>query len=134
MEVINHPIKTEYVQEGDSHCPKVILDKKSNKFEFSGISIPNNTEATYFPIIQWLKEYKGMPNPDSEVVFKLDFIDLKSSEMIKKIIEIFDDINSNGHRINIKWYYHIDDEDMRIEGRHYSNLYSLPFELINYKN
>ncbi len=122
----------ELIIKGNSNSPSITLNKNKNIFEFSGISIPDDVNSVYSPVIQWLEEYKGIPNPVSEIVFKMDFINPDSSRMLEKIFDIFQEMYKNGNKIKIVWYYHFDDEDMRIEGRNYSNLYSLPFELINY--
>jgi len=132
METLTYQSLKELIIEPKNHSPKIILDKYNNKFEISGISIPDNVNAIFIPVLKWLEIYKEMPNTCTEFNFRLEFLCQKSSEMISKIFEILQDIYNNGNEVIIKWYYHIDDDDMRIEGRHFTNNFSVPIELINY--
>ncbi len=118
---------------GDNSHPNIILDKQNNKFVFSGISIPENAEEFYYSIIEWFERYKGLANPRTEIVFKFDYIDRASSEMIGKLLDVIEAISRKGNFVIVKWYYFFDDEDMLAEGRAFANNHSFPFELINYK-
>jgi hypothetical protein len=113
---------------------KIILDHKSGKFEFSGISIPEKTNEFYSPVLNWLEKYKYFPNEVTEVNFKMIFICKETSIILNDIFKIIEYIHLKGKKVIVKWYYNIDDDDIRIEGRHFSNLYSFPFELINLNN
>ncbi len=134
MEIINQPLIKELHIKGDSQHPSVNLNKQANNFKISGISIPDDAEKFYSSIINWFEDYKETPNPLTEIVFKLEFISPDSSKMINKIFEILQSMHFKKKNVAVKWYYNIDDEDIRSEGRDYSNIISFPFELINYKN
>ncbi len=43
--------------EGTGDTPKVIFDKGNDHFEISGCSLPEDTNAFFEPIIDWLEEY-----------------------------------------------------------------------------
>lgn len=134
MELIKQSLIKKLDIQGDSQNPSIMLDKQRNSFEFRGISIPDNAEIFYSSVIRWLQEYKKDPNSLTEVVFNFDFISPDSSKMITQIMEILQEIHTNGNNVAVKWLHHIDDEDIRLEGRDYSSFYSFPIELINYKN
>lgn len=119
---------------GKGHEFVIVLDKYMNRFEFHGISIPADAADLYSPVIKWFNTYKNFPNVKTEVIFKMDYICHESSEMIQKILDILQILHLKGNFVSAKWYYHFDDEDIRMEGRHFSNIFSFPFELINYKS
>ncbi|MBN2520229.1 MAG: DUF1987 domain-containing protein [Bacteroidales bacterium] len=123
-----------YIIDGDKEVPTVILDKKHNKFEFSGISIPEDALSFYLPIIEWLDLYKFAPNEKTSVSFKMVYINSASSKMLDRVFQKLEEIHSSGNQVEIQWYYHIDDEDMLTDGKIYLDKKSMPFELINYGN
>ena len=134
MEIVNQSLIKELSIKGDDQNPTVILDKQSNYFEISGISIPDDAESFYAAVIKWLEVYKEVPNESTDMIFKMEFISPGSSKMITRILQILQSIHYRNKKVSVKWYYHIDDEDIRLEGRDYSSIISFPFELINYKN
>ena len=62
MKATNTLSKKAYIIDGDHQVPKVILDKSNNIFEFSGISMPEDAQSFYTPIIEWLELYKNEPS------------------------------------------------------------------------
>jgi hypothetical protein len=121
-----------YVIDGDNQFPTVILDKIQNKYEFRGVSIPEDAISFYSPIIEWLELYKSSPNEKMSVIFKMVYINSASSKMIDKVIRKLQEIYLLGKQIEIQWHYHIDDEDMLTDGKIYLEGKAMPFELINY--
>ncbi len=124
MEVINIS--------GAQDTPSVILDKENAKFEISGKSFPADVGQFYKPIIDWLEEYGEDPLDKTVFVMKMDYFNTASSKVILDILYKLEDIASEGHDIEIKWYYPDDDEDMMETGEEYDEIVDLPFELIEY--
>jgi hypothetical protein len=134
MDISNKVMVNDIDVQGDMVYPRVYLSKLKNTFQFSGISIPEDADQFYSPLLNWLNEYSKVPNPSSEFVFKMEYMNRESAEMIQKIIHKLQEIYDKGNKILIKWYYHYDDEDMLDEGREFAQNFAIPFELINYKN
>ena len=44
--------------EGTTNTPKIDLIPSENKLEFSGESRPENVQAFYTPILEWIREYE----------------------------------------------------------------------------
>jgi len=112
--------------------PEVILDKDAGEFLLSGRSMPEDVNLFYEPIIDWLTAYQKNPNPTTTVVFKLIYFNTASSKLILDILSKFEEINSSGSNVLIKWYYTEDDEDMQEAGKEYEEIIDLPFEHISY--
>lgn len=121
-----------YYVKGDAHHPTVLLDKKQNKFEFSGDSLPENAMEFYKPIIGWFELYKKNPNDKATVIFKFSYINSATSKMIHVIIQKINEIHLSGNQIDIEWHYQIGDEDMLLDGKTFLEDMSLPYQFINY--
>ena len=120
--------------EGESHLPRVLLDKENNKFEISGHSLPEDVHAFYMPVIQWLDEYIQSPNENTEVVMKMVYFNTASSKMLYEIMEKLEELNNNGHDVKIIWHYAEDDEEMEEAGKEYEEMVDVPFEFISYQS
>jgi hypothetical protein len=106
--------------------PDIILDKSSGKFEISGRSLPEDSVEFYTPVFQWLEKYAKDPNPTTEFVFKLDYLNTASSKMIQDVLSALEKING----VKVAWYFYEDDEDMEEMGQELSELVEIPFEYI----
>ncbi len=124
MEVITIP--------GAQDTPSVVLDKQNSKFEISGKSFPADVGQFYKPIMDWLDEYSKSPNEKTVFVMKMDYFNTASSKVILDILYKLEDISSEGHHVEIKWYYPDDDEDMKETGEEYDEIVDVAFELIEY--
>lgn len=104
--------------------PTIILDQSAGKFEISGRSLPEDSVEFYTPVFQWLEMYAKAPNPTTEFVFKLDYLNTASSKMIQDILSALEKING----ARVVWYFYEDDEDMEEMGQELSELVEIPFE------
>ncbi|HON18687.1 MAG TPA: DUF1987 domain-containing protein [Salinivirgaceae bacterium] len=118
------------VFEGNSVKPKVILDKKSGEFIFSGVSMCEDALAFYKPIFDWIKQYALDPNPKTEVHFKLTYFNTASSKMILDVMLRFEEIYNMGNDVCIFWHYPPDDEDLEEAGEIYKSRLEIPFNVI----
>ena len=69
-------------QEQTAATPKVTLDKKSGLMEIMGASIPEDADALYVPIVDWLEEYAENPNEKTIFNFGLKYFNTSSSILI----------------------------------------------------
>lgn len=118
--------------QGTDDTPSVILDKAKGIFEFSGRSLPEDVNAFYEPILEWLSEYSESPNSETSVTFKLVYFNTASSKLILDILLKFEEIGEAGSNVQINWYYPEDDEDMEEAGDEYSDIVEVPIKKIPY--
>lgn len=118
--------------QGTDDTPSIILDKENAIFEFSGRSLPEDVNAFYEPILEWLSNYGKSPNKQTVVTFKLVYFNTASSKLILDILLKFEEIGENGSEVLIKWFYPEDDEDMQEAGEEYADIVEIPFEQISY--
>jgi len=91
--------------------PKMIFDKEKGIFLIEGRSLPEDSEAVYGPVLEWLDEYGVAPNEETKVVFNLEYYNSASlrkfADMLKKLKKIGDD---TGTDVSVVWYYEDGDE------------------------
>ena len=112
--------------------PGVRLDAASDIFEISGRSLPEDVVKFYKPILDWLDEYAQSPNAQTVFDFKLSYFNTASSKIILDVLMKLEGMHDDGKNITIKWHFTSDDEDMEEAGREYSEIVSVPIELVEY--
>ncbi len=114
--------------EGTDDTPEVRLDKKNGIFEISGRSLPEDSVDFFGPVMDWLKVYRHEPNPSTNFVIKLDYMNTASSKLIQDILLALQNIPG----ARVMWYFQEDDEDMENTGQEYSEFVKIPFEFRTY--
>lgn len=110
--------------------PKVYLDPAENVFELSGRSIPEDSVGFYQRVLAWIDEYAKSPLPKTHFKFELEYFNTSSSKNILELLKKLESIHTDGHEVQISWYYDEDDEDMEETGEDYKALLAVPLELI----
>ena len=111
--------------------PLIHLSLEENIFQIKGPSFSEDIIEIYAPVIEWID--KKMPKLEKEMICEFYFTVLNSASH-KKIFQILIKLNSlldDGKKINVKWYYDEDDEDIMEMGEDLIELINLPFELIS---
>lgn len=114
--------------------PGIYLSKEENKFEFTGKSLPEDVNAFYGPILQWLEQYVASPNQKTVIDFKLTYFNTSSSKVLLDIMMKLEEIPDKGSEVLVRWHYPEYDEDMLMAGKEYAEMVELPFEFLPYKN
>ena len=112
--------------------PGIRLDAASEIFEISGRSLPEDVIKFYKPILDWLDEYAQSPNAQTAFDFKLSYFNTASSKIILDILMKLEGMYDAGKSISINWHFPSDDEDMEEAGKEYSEIVSVPIELVEY--
>ncbi len=116
---------------GRNIYPAVRLDKEKSIFELSGRSLPEDVDAFYIPIIDWLQKYVLFPNDYTEFIFKFDYYNSSTARKIIDILLLVEQISINfpDKKVKIIWYYEDGDEVMKDNGEDFQNVIKIPFEL-----
>ena len=117
---------------GTDDTPNVILDAANSKFELSGRSLPEDVAAFYKPILTWLENFAETGPDKITFDFKLNYFNTASSKMILDILLKLEEMNEDGDKVNIRWHYPSNDEDMKEAGEEYADMVEIPFEMIEY--
>ncbi len=122
-------MQTKLLIERTDDTPEVVLDAQNSIFKFEGISIPENTEKFYSPIVSWLNDYSKSPNENNTVIFRLLYYNSTSTLLFTKILKIFQKIYSSGHKVNVQWYFNPNDETVKEDGEEFANYFPMSFTL-----
>ncbi|MGB9747471.1 MAG: DUF1987 domain-containing protein [Bacteroidales bacterium] len=117
---------------GTYDTPEIYLSKEENRFEFSGKSLPEDVNAFYGKILNWVQEYVAAPNPKTIVDFRLTYFNTSSSKILLDIMMKLEEIPDTGNEIIIRWHYLEYDEDMLLAGKEYAEMVEIPFEFVPY--
>jgi len=108
--------------------PYVKCDVDAGEILLTGRSLPENPFKLYEPIFAWADAY------DKESIlinFKLEYFNTASSKQIFSLIKHFVE-NHTIKEVLVKWHYEEGDYDSKETGEHFSHLFKIPFEFIEY--
>jgi hypothetical protein len=113
---------------GGDDTPEVMLDKMNGIFQISGRSLPEDCVEFFRPVLEWIAAYSKEPNPTTNFVLKLEYINTASSKLIQDALMAFEKVKG----AKIVWYSREDDDDMDAMGHEYAEIIELPFEYKTY--
>ena len=112
--------------------PGIILDAENNKFEITGQSMPADAIEFYEPIIAWLNEYSTNPNPETVLVFNLEYLNTSTSKIIVNMLLVLKKIYDTGKEVLFEWHFKEDDLDMFEFGEELNFVTGLPYNPIKH--
>ena len=110
--------------------PHINFDPKKGLIEIKGKSIPEHAEAFYSHLIEWIKEYSQDPQATTAVNLQLEYINTDTKKYLLEMVELFGEMQKNGKKIVVNWYYEKDDEGMMETGEEYATMAGMPFNYI----
>jgi hypothetical protein len=111
--------------------PEVRFDFDESYLEIKGVSIPEDTEEFYNPLIEAIEEYIKTEFPrEITLAFKLIYVNTSTSAVLGKIIKILEPLEGEDRVVNVNWYYELEDEDMKDLGEDFNSFSKLNFDLI----
>jgi hypothetical protein len=116
-------------REATRDTPKVILDKTNHVFEIIGRSLPENVEAFYQPIIEWIDDYTEQPNPKTELTIHMEYFNTASSKVLMDILLKLDKIYKEGYEVVVYWYYDKKYQAMAEAGHEFGELVEVPIKV-----
>ena len=116
-----------------SNTPHVIMDAKKGRIYISGRSIPEDPDVFYSKIFNWVDQYFGETTNDTEIEFKLEYVNSGSSTYILELLREIRRLSTD-KTTRVVWCSEKDDESIAELGEHYSNTINLPFEFREYKD
>ncbi len=116
--------------DGTPKTPNVSFDSEKGALLLKGRSIPENSIEFYRPLVDWLENYSGTPQPKTVCEIQLEYFNTSSSKCLLDLFKKMENMNKNGNDIVINWYYEEDDEDMLEAGEDYQSIINVPFKMI----
>ncbi len=121
---------------GTEYSPQITFDSKSNKFEVSGESRPEDAGKLFSEVLRWLEEFSNELRSQKQASlqirfeFKLLYFNTISAKYILEILRRLQTCQANGLTIKIVWYFKAKDEDMKEAGDEFARLVNMPFEFV----
>ena len=110
--------------------PKIEFDSEKGMISIAGISIPEDPQEFFLPLDEELNQYVNAPKEKTFLEFKLEYFNTSTTLIIRNLIRKLHDI-SNKTKLNVKWYYETDDEDMEEAGDEFKMLFKdIDFDII----
>jgi len=121
-------VKTLKIKQTES-SPEVIFNQKKNIFKIRGRSIQENPIPFYDTIYEWFKKYSISPNPKTDLVVDMDYINSTSTRKIVKLFKQLEDLQKDNFEITIVWMYQNEDVMMFKKGKEFQKTFKINFEI-----
>jgi len=115
---------------GTMKTPTILSDTDKGIIEIRGRSNPENANAFYKPLIEWIDEYVKNPVDKTTVHLELEYFNTTSSKCILSLLKKLESSKDSTRDIIVNWYYEKDDADERETGEFYEKMTELSFNFI----
>ncbi len=82
--------------------------KQSGHLSIKGRSLPEDPKKFFDPLFKWINE---LDSEQVDIQIKLEYVNTSSSKRIIELLKLIDN-NSKIKKVDMNWYYEIDDSDM----------------------
>jgi hypothetical protein len=113
------------IYEATHSTPGIKFDSSRGEMEMYGRSIPENAINVYRPVLDWLEQYMVEPKDETVLNFKIEFFNTSSSKFILQILKKLEQLNRQGFKVTINWFYN--DEDILDLAEDYQELVGMKF-------
>jgi hypothetical protein len=110
--------------------PYVLLDSQNGMLKIKGRSYPENPQAFYAPIFQWIKKSVNNGSTKLDVYFFLEYFNTTSFKIIFDVLFELESVETTyGINVQIFWHYDAFSPDVKEAGSDLSELINLPFDI-----
>ncbi|MCD6200758.1 MAG: DUF1987 domain-containing protein [Bacteroidales bacterium] len=131
---------TPLIIEATSNAPEIFFDPDKRHFSISGVSRPEDVRSFYYPVLEWLDQFRlkevetghlsfGKDDP-LNIHIKLKYFNSSSAKFLYDIFMSFGELSNTGQVVHIFWHYDAGDDDMLEAGEEMSEIAELPFEYV----
>ncbi len=122
MEELNFP--------GTKNTPEIVYDRANSRYTVIGISIPENANAFYGPVIE--RTAKVLPDMADGTVFhfRLPYFNSSSLKALYMLLSEVKKALENGKSFIIEWCVEEDDEFMTEAAETFSEMLGVPLTVI----
>lgn len=112
--------------------PEIHFDPEKSVFSIKGESYPENSFDFYKPIFSKLKEILN-EMPTLKLVLDLSYLNTSSTKAILNILDLLNGAWGLGKRIQVEWFYELDNEHALELAEDLQEFVDLPLILIPVK-
>lgn len=111
-----------YSIEGQRRSLKVDIDVNSGIFLFAGVSLPENTNAFFDPILKEIESYLKSPKDITEINFYIEYLNTSSALYLRRVVMMCEE-ELGGERLKVRWHYEKDDDDIKDFGEDFKSIF-----------
>jgi hypothetical protein len=97
------------------YYPEVNFDVTTGVCELIGESYMEEAYKFYTPLLNWLKDYTQELKKSVTLNIKLTYFNTNSSRLLLDMLDILKKAINNNVKIDVNWYYELDDPDIKEE-------------------
>jgi hypothetical protein len=112
-----------YRIDGQRRSLKVNLDTDKGEFLFAGVSLPENTNSFFEPILQELSDYLKEPKEKTVLNFYIEYLNTSSALYLRRIVLACEQVLGN-ERLEVNWHYEADDDDIKDFGTDFKDVFT----------
>ena len=110
--------------------PRVHFDAQEKIFRMVGESYPENAFAFYEPLLRWIEQYLVEMQGDMILELQLTYLNTSSTRCMLTLFDRLDVAFQQGTVVEIRWYYHPDDDRSLEAAEEFKEDLSVPFNII----
>ncbi|MBG14770.1 MAG: nuclear pore complex subunit [Crocinitomicaceae bacterium] len=112
--------------------PLVHLNPENGELTIEGNAIPDDAEAFFTPILEWLDEYIKNTTVKTTLNLKLHYFNVSSSKRILFIFYKLNELVKKNRSVVVKWHYVEGEDEMFEVGQDFAFMVNIPFHFIEY--
>ena len=110
--------------EGKRRSLKVDINTDTGKFLFAGVSLPENTNTFFEPILQELQNYFSDPKPKTIIEFYVEYLNTSSALFLRRIVMLAEESYTKTD-LTVNWHFEEDDEDIKEFGVDFKSIFKI---------
>ncbi|TAE68057.1 MAG: DUF1987 domain-containing protein [Bacteroidetes bacterium] len=114
--------------ESTNKTPQIDLDPENGVLQIKGVSIPEDANRIYTPVVEWAERYVRHTELFLTVVrIKIIYFNTSTSDYLMNFLKTFKKL---GEKVRYEWYFETDDDDMKETGIHFESILEVKFHYI----
>jgi hypothetical protein len=130
--MITQSLQKPFFLERKTDTPQVEWCPQESVLKMTGRSLPENAEAFYKPVLDWIREYIPTAAEKTILRVELEYFNSSSVKQLLSILIKLEDLRVMGKEVEVVWVYNQDDELMEMKGRELESIVELPFRFENF--
>lgn len=112
-----------YSIEGQRRSLKVDINVETGVFLFAGVSLPENTNAFFEPVILEIQAYLKSPRENTVLNFFIEYLNTSSALYLRRIVMACESA-LGGDKLAVNWHFEKDDDDIKDFGEDFKSIFN----------
>ena len=110
--------------------PSVYFNPKKGIMDLRGKSCPENPLLFYRYLFKSLDQFATQPHDFLKTNMAFEYFNTSSSKCLFHYLKKLDELEKQGKKVMVNWFYEDADDDMYETGEDLSSFFSMPFNFI----